>query len=392
MKPLDYQISLSEKAYTILKDRMLVYLAMEERTGKTLTAILVAEMTSSVVVTVGVITMKKALLGWTDTLSQYDHKKIYHVTNYHKAKTLPHCDLLILDEAHNYISRYPKPSVIYKDIKKLSLNKPIIYLSATPHAQSLSLLYHQLQLSSWSPWGDYSTFYQWFKDFGIPRTVRVGQKLINVYDKALVNYVKSSIDGLFVVETRRGLGFEHEPKDVVHYVELRGPAKTAYAAIRKHGMYRFLAGTLIADTIPKLNHSLYCLEGGTVIIDKISHVLDNKEKIDYILENWGDFNDTVIMYNYVGELKKLQRYFKHAQLLQATSYAEGVELSHIDNLIIYSQDYRVAKHVQRRARQSSRARKTPINVHFLLVRGARSEHVYNTVNEKRAEFVDSVYS
>ena len=40
MIPYDYQVLRAEQAYEILREDMIVYLAMEERTGKTLTAIL----------------------------------------------------------------------------------------------------------------------------------------------------------------------------------------------------------------------------------------------------------------------------------------------------------------------------------------------------------------
>jgi len=59
MKPYDYQLTLADKAFDILADNMMVYLAMEERTGKTLTSILVCERAK--VMNILVITKKKAL-------------------------------------------------------------------------------------------------------------------------------------------------------------------------------------------------------------------------------------------------------------------------------------------------------------------------------------------
>lgn len=392
MRPKKYQLDLAERAYSILQDRMMVYIAMEERTGKTLISILTAEKTRSAVGTVGIITMKKALGSWKDTLSRCSLTKDYIVINYHKAHTLPKCDMLILDEAHNYISGYPKPSVIWKSIKKLSSYIPIIYMSATPHAQSMSLLYHQLQLSSWSPWAGYKNFYVWFRDYGVPATIYVGQRQVNVYNVTVVDKVNKDVEGLFIKRTRKQLGFKYEPIDKVHYVELQQCTERAYVAISKKGLYEFAVGTLVADSVAKKNHALYCLEGGTTIIDGIGHTLANTEKIDYIMKEWGDTADMVIMYNYREELTKLRRYFVKAQLLQATSFAEGVELSHIEHLIIYSQDYRASKHTQRRARQASMNRKTPITVHFILVRAAMSERVYKSVVIKKRNFVDSLYA
>ena len=46
MKPYEHQTRISLEAYGVLKRYGLVYLAMQERTGKTLTSILTCEMCS----------------------------------------------------------------------------------------------------------------------------------------------------------------------------------------------------------------------------------------------------------------------------------------------------------------------------------------------------------
>ncbi len=97
MKPYVHQEELSNQALDILRENMIVYLAMEERTGKTLTAILVAE--KSAAKNILVITKKKALKGWEETLAAFDHSKNYTVTNYHQAHKLTNkYDLVLLDE------------------------------------------------------------------------------------------------------------------------------------------------------------------------------------------------------------------------------------------------------------------------------------------------------
>ena len=58
MIPWPHQISLAEQGLSILKKYGIVYLAMEERTGKSLTAILMAE--TSLAKRILIITKKKA--------------------------------------------------------------------------------------------------------------------------------------------------------------------------------------------------------------------------------------------------------------------------------------------------------------------------------------------
>jgi superfamily II DNA or RNA helicase len=109
MTPMDYQIDLANLGYGILKENAIVYLAMEERTRKTLISILIAEMAD--IKTVLIITKKKPLTGWEETLAKFKHTKTYTLVNYHMAnKVKGSFDLVILDEAHNYISGYPKRS------------------------------------------------------------------------------------------------------------------------------------------------------------------------------------------------------------------------------------------------------------------------------------------
>jgi len=133
------------------------------------------------------------------------------------------------------------------------------------------------------------------------------------------------------------------------------------------------------------------LEGGTLKINDDYITLGNIEKVDYILTKWGDTKDIVIMYNYIEEEFKLKRYFKHARILQSTSYAEGVDLSMYKHLVVYSKDFSTARYTQRRARQANIERKDPINVHYLLVKNAVSHKAYKTVSVNKKNYVDTVF-
>jgi hypothetical protein len=133
------------------------------------------------------------------------------------------------------------------------------------------------------------------------------------------------------------------------------------------------------------------IEGGVLKIGEQYLSLGNTEKIDYILNKWGDTEDLVIMYQYIQEGVKLNKYFKKAKILQGTANAEGVDLHKHKHLVIYSQDFSTAKHTQRRARQANLNREDEIRVHFLLVKKAISEQVYKVCSVNKKNFVDSVF-
>lgn len=392
MIPYPHQESMSDEALDILREHAIVYLASEERTGKTLTAILVAE--KSKAKNILVITKKKALEGWNETLTAYPHNKVYKVTNYHQAHKVDpsNYDLIVLDESHNYISAFPKPGGMWKKLLDVCCNKPIMYMSATPYAQGPQMLYHQLALSSWSPWKNHKNFYQWFRLYGKPYELKINGVPIRQYDRCDKDLILGTCEHLFITKTREELGFEHEPEDVVHYVELSKATKALYNQLMEHNIAVLDQGKeLVCDTSPKLRVTLHMLEGGVAKIEKEYLVLENEEKINFIRDTFGDTEQLVIMYNYKAEHTKLSQRFRRATLLQATSFAEGVDLSGFEHLVIYSQDFSTARHTQRRARQANKKRSTAIRVHYILVKGGLSENVYKTVSINKQNFVDSVF-
>lgn len=390
--PYDYQEELSEVALEILRKNAIAYLAMEERTGKTLTAILTAE--KSKAKNILVVTKKRALEGWEETFRNFDVAKSYTLVNYHKVAkfAVGVYDLVILDEAHNYISAFPKPGKLWKDLQPVCRGKPLLYISATPYAQGPQMLFHQFALSSWSPWKQHNNFYRWFELYGIPYTKPIYGREVKQYDRCNKEMVLQSAEHLFITKTRSELGFDHEPTDKVHYVELNDSIRKVYNQLLSDELFIFPFGDLVCDSASKLRTSLHQLEGGTIKIDNSRHTLSNCEKIDYMLEEFGDSEKLVIMYNFIQEKAKLEQHFKKATILQATSYAEGVDLHEYDNLVIYSQDYSTARHTQRRARQCNKKRDTPITVHYLLVKGGISEQVYKTVSINKRNYVDSVFT
>lgn len=403
MIPRQDQIDGADAAFEVLKKYGLVYLAWQERTGKTLTAILTAEK-SDKVKSVLVVTKKNAVEGWNTTLKAYKSKLKFTVINYHSVdKAKGSYDFVILDEAHSYISGYPKTSMLWTKVYNIVYGLPIMYLSATPYAQGPQLLFHQLALSKWSPWRRFSDFYEWFKEFAdrdkngsLPTTRISPVQTVVDYKKVLVDKILAEVNHLFLTRSRADAGFEHEPEDVIHWIELAPHIKDTYNYLIKHRLIEFTIASgkkykLICDTVSKLRYALHMLEGGTFKVDEDYVVLSNREKVDYILKTWGDTEDVVIMYNYKAEAAKLSSIFVNARLLQATSFAEGVDLSMHKHLIIYSQDFSTARHTQRRARQANMNREEEIKVHFLLVRKGLSENVYTAVSINKENFVDSLF-
>jgi len=413
--PRDYQEQESLAVLKTLKVHAIAYIAWEERTGKSLTGVLAVE--KSAAKHCLIITKAKAKIGWHKLMLEYPHEKVYEIITYGMvSKYTGNPDIVIIDEAHNYISGYPKPSQTWKAVKKLVFGLPIIYMSATPHAQGYQLLYHQLALSQWSPFRTHSTFYSWFREFGCPYTIRAHGRDVTQYDKVKDDSILAKVEHLFNVKTRKELKFKHEPVDSIKWIPLSKLTKVIYNRIVEDNVLEVAGHTVLYDSIMKLRSGLHMVEGGTVkltlnskpaeddsllLVSRESieglylyhcyYDLGNREKIQYIKAQWGDSKDVAIMYNYKGEKIILEREFKLARILQATSNAEGVELSHVRHLIIYSQDFSTARHTQRRARQASKDREHDIDVNFLLTKKGISHQVYKTVSLNKLNYVDSVF-
>ena len=96
-----HQLKIASEALPILKKHLMVYLAMEERTGKSITAIRITEACNNVS-NVLIITTKKALNGWFETLEKHPHTNIYTCINYESVhKISGKVDLVILDESQD---------------------------------------------------------------------------------------------------------------------------------------------------------------------------------------------------------------------------------------------------------------------------------------------------
>lgn len=403
----EHQKVLVSRCLDVLKSKHLCYLAAEERVGKSLVALDLIYQLCELHQIALILTKKKALEGWLFSIAKYRDgilKSRVLVTNYEQVSKLTiNPSFVILDEAHHGIGAYPRYSKTAGLAQKFAYDANyVLLLSATPHAESYSQLFHQFNISRFSPFDHYRDFYAWFKDYGIPEFQWVGGRQIRKYNDTQVDKIKEAVEPYFVRMSRREAGFDFEPIDHIHLVELSDIEKSHIETLKRTRVLELetkRANTKMvyeADTPTKLISALHQLEGGTLKFDKKGWYIweapkEQLSKVNYILDNWGDTNDLAIFYNYVAEGDLLRKYFKNALILQGTSYAEGIDLSHIRTLVIYSQNFSASKYIQRKARQCNYDRKEPIHVHFLLAKGEISDMVYESVAKKQISFTSVVY-
>ena len=173
----DYQKDIIDKGVDILSDKGFIYLAMEVRTGKTLTSLGIADAFD--LQNVLFLTKKKAISSIESDYKMLGPEFEIHVTNYesmHKAP-LTKWDLIVCDEAHS-LGAFPKPSKRAKQvrelIKKNGKQPLVVLLSGTPTPESYSQMYHQVYGIPNNPFRKYKNFYRFGDDY-----VRVKQRKMN---------------------------------------------------------------------------------------------------------------------------------------------------------------------------------------------------------------------
>ena len=143
----DYQKEIATKANNILRSKGIVYLAMEVRTGKTLTSLEVAKLYGAQ--NVLFLTKKKAIRSIQKDYADFGYSFQLTVINdesMHKLDDAHLYDLVIHDEHHRF-GAFPKPGLATKLYKKMFGDKPMIFLSGTPTPESFSQMYHQFWVS-----------------------------------------------------------------------------------------------------------------------------------------------------------------------------------------------------------------------------------------------------
>ena len=393
----DYQIELSDKATSILKEYGLVYLAMQVRTGKTLTAFATAYKFGAKKVLF--VTKKKAI---DDIIAQGVELGLnleIYVTNYEQLHNVSaYFDLIIIDEAHS-IGAFPTPSLRAKELKRICNAKPIIYLSGTPTPESFSQLFYQMWVSTFSPFKDYKNFYGWARDYVEIRKKYLYGKQINDYSYAKRDLIEEKTNHLFLAFTQEEAGFTELVKENVLYVKMEDITYKFAERLRIDKVITNKEGrTVLGDTAVKLMNKLHQIYSGSVIIDepvREGRVIDYT-KAEFIKEYFKG-KKIAIFYKFAAErmaLKwKMGKCYEDPTefnnnddgcfISQIVSGREGVNLSTADALVFYNIDFSATSYWQSRARIQTKDRVKEAQIYWIFSEGGIEDKIYKAVMDKR---------
>jgi len=386
----DYQKTNSTKAVQILNKYKIVYFSFEVRTGKTLTALATAQKYGAKKVLFA--TKKKAISSIKSDYEALNPGYQIDIINYesiHKIQTKDH-DLIILDEAHK-LGAFPKPSGITKKLKHFTQFKPIIYLSGTPTPESYSQIFHQLWVSSYSPFANYKGFYKWAVDFVKITTKRINGFDIRDYSNAKSELINRFTKHLFLSYTQKEAGFESTIQEQVLYVDMKQKTKDLKERLLKDGIIEGKKDVILADTSVKMQQKIHQLSSGTIKADSGDFYIIDTTKADFIKSRFKGLK-IAIYYKFKAERQMLLDAFPNASeklednadifISQIVSGREGVNLSAYDCLIFINIDFSATSYLQARDRLTSKDRTKENRVYWIFSKDGIESKIYDLVKNK----------
>ena len=395
MKELrEYQVELSTQAADILLHKKIVYLNFSPRVGKTLTALETCKKVKANKVLF--ITKIKA---FSSIQSDYDDFKydfrltIINKESIHKID-LNDFDLVVADEAHGLFSTFPKPNNFYKIYKKRFGHLPIIMLSGTMCVESGSQIFHQFQVSDYSPFKKYTNFYKWAKDFVNIKQKQLGYGLISDYSDCNMIEVNKIIDPYTLRFTQEQSGFTSTVNKHILECEMKPITKTLIDRLLKDSIVEGSGEVIIADTSVALQQKVHQLGSGTIKFQSgNSKTIDNSKAV--FINKYFKGKKIAIFYYYKEELNMLKEVFgdyittdlddfnnSHRNFVgQQISSCEGISLAKAECLVFLNFGFSGKNFIQAIDRLTLKDRPTN-DVYFIFNSIGIDKKIYQSVSKK----------
>lgn len=392
----DYQTRIIHEGTKIIKEHGFLYLAMEVRTGKTLTSLGIASRIDAY--NVLFLTKKKAISSIQNDFDLLKPSYSLCVTNYesiHKIDPDMHWDLIICDEAHG-MGAFPKPSNRAKQVMELiSYHKPyVILLSGTPTPESYSQMYHQVYGIPKNPFKEFKTFYKFCSKFVKVKTKIINGLSMNDYSDGLETII-DEMKPFTINYTQKEAGFIADTTEEVFEVELK---ESTYKLINKLKRDLIVEGkeeVILGDTPVKLMSKVHQLCSGTVKFESGKSMVLDTTKAEFIKEQWQGCQ-IGIFYKFKEELVALQQIFGDDLTtdldefnatykniaLQIVSGREGISLKKAEYLVYYNIDFSATSYWQSKDRMTTKDR--PNNeIFWIFSKGGIEQEIYKAVTKKK---------
>lgn len=393
MKLRQYQTELAAKGAEILQRLKIVYLAMEVRTGKTLTSLEIAKLYGAK--NVLFLTKKKAIQSILNDYNAMQYSYNIVVINNESVHTInPKLFDLVISDEHHRNAAFPKPNKVTKYIKQYFGNLPQIYLSGTPTPESYSQIFHQFWCSNYSPFNE-PNFYKWANNYVIKGTIYTSYGQAIDYSKAKQEIIKPIINKYMITFTQKEAGFETEVNENILKVEMHPKIYELAKRLRKDRVIEGKAEVILADTGVKLMSKLHQLYSGTCKFESGNAATLDLTKALFISEHFKGVKIS-IFYKFKQEYEALKQVYgdllttdledfnstDKCIALQIVSGREGISLKAAKYLVYYNIDFSAVSYWQSRDRLTTMERKTN-DVYWIFTNGGIEENIYKSVLNKK---------
>lgn len=389
----DYQINLSKKANEILTKHKIVYLAMEVRTGKTLTALKTAELYGAQKVLF--LTKKKAISGIYEDYLNFKFDFYIHVKNDESIHKIDEdFDLVIHDEHHRF-GAFPKPNKVASIFKAKYGKLPQIFLSGTPFPESYSQVYHQFWCSYYSPFKEYVNFYKWANSFVDKKKKFLGTHEVTDYSVAKYEPIKLIIEHLLIKFTQKEAGFSTNVKEHVLHCDMLPMTYKIINQLKKDKVVEGKEDVILADTGVKLQSKMHQLFSGTCKFESGNSKILDYSKGYFIKKHFAN-KKIGIFYKFKEELNLLKEVYKDTLTtdldefnnsdkniaLQFISGREGISLRNADCLVAYNIDFSATTYFQFKDRLTTKER-LENHLYWVFSKNGIEEKIYKSVMNKK---------
>ena len=395
MKFRDYQTDIIEKASKIISRHRFVYLAMEVRTGKTLTSLGIAERIG--MTTVLFITKKKAISSIEHDYELLNPDFRLTVINYESLhKVNPRgWDLIVADEAHG-MGAFPKPSGRAKKFKEFIFhsNPYVIFLSGTPTPEAYSQMYHQVYAIPNNPFRRHKSFYKFAHEYVQVTKLKIGGMFVNDYSRGSEKILEE-MKPYTIRFTQKDAGFVVDTKEHILEVDMSDTIKGVIKTLKKDLVVQGKEEVILADTAVKLMTKVHQLCSGTVKFESGNSKVLDLTKAKFIKKKFKG-KKIGIFYKFKEELNALKEVFGEeicteltdftdsdkSIALQIVSGREGISLRQAAALVYYNIDFSATSYWQSRDRMTTKDR-LKNDVYWIFSRGGIEHEIYKAVIKKK---------
>lgn len=396
MELRDYQKTIVEKSVSVIKQTGFVYLAMEVRTGKTLTSLSIAQALGKR--SVLFITKKKAISSIDRDYDLLNPNFYLHTINYeslHKISKELKFDMIVVDEAHS-IGAFPKPSKRALGVSSLIYNNraDVILMSGTPTPESYSQIYHQVFAIPTNPFNGFRNFYGFAKQYVNVKERMINSLRIRDYSEGYQS-IMDAMKPYMIAYSQKEAGFKVVTNEKVLYVDM---LQTTYNLAKKLQKELVIEGkdeVVLADTPVKLMMKLHQIYSGTVKFESGQAMVLDDSKAKFIRKFFSGMK-VGIFYKFKAELEALKSVYgddlttelnvfedtNKSIALQIVSGREGISLKQASALVYYNIDFSATSYWQSRDRMTTKDT-IQNKLYWIFSKNGIENKIYKAVTKKK---------